>query len=118
MPLDSSRGPHTKCQHQPAPIAPPLLQVILKESLPGKQDSGKKELTLNGACRENIGTDMCVCWPSQERLASRQESLVVSGDLQEYETQIYVSLSTDEVDVLPSNNVPEWVTDAFKWLEA
>lgn len=118
MPVDSSRGPHTKCQHQPAPIAPPPLRVILKESLPGKQDSGKKELTLNGACSENIETDICVCWSSQERLDSRQDSLAVSGDLQEYETQIYVSLSMDEVDALPSNNVLEWVTDAFKWLEA
>lgn len=118
MPVDSSRGPHTKCQHQPAPIAPPPLRVILKESLPGKQDSGKKELTLNGACIENIGTDICVCWSSQERLDSRQDSLVVSGDLQEYEIQIYVSLSMDEVDALPSNNVLEWVTDASKWLEA
>lgn len=90
----------------------------MKESLPGKQDSGKKELTLNGACSEKIGTDICVCRSSQERLDSRQDSLAVSGDLQEYETQIYVSLSMDEVDALPSNNVLEWVTDAFKWLEA
>lgn len=34
---------------------------------------------------------------------------------QEYETQICVFLSTDEVDVLPGNTVLDWITDAFKW---
>lgn len=90
----------------------------MKESLSWKQDSGKKELTLNGAYNENTGTNICVCQPSHERLASRQDSLAASGDLQEYETQIYVSIFMAEVDVLPSNNVLDWVTDAFKWLEA
>lgn len=78
----------------------------MKESLPWKRDSGRKELALNGACSENTGTDICVCRPSQERReASRQDSLVVGGDLEEYESQIYVSVSIAEVDVLSSNNV-------------
>lgn len=36
--VDSSRDPHTKCQYQPAPKAPPPLWVVLKESLPWKWD--------------------------------------------------------------------------------
>lgn len=48
-------------------------------------------------------------------LAWGHDGLAVSGDLQEYETQICESLSRDEVDVLPGNIVLDWITDAFKW---
>lgn len=76
--------------------------------------------------KERTGSKCCMQCKRRDRhsrvpafpgtaLAGGQDSLAVSGDLQEYKTQICVSLSTDEVDVLPGNTVLDWITDAFKW---
>lgn len=96
--LLGSLTPNANISLLPKPL---LLFEWFSRSLCHGNETEKKELTLNSACSENTGTNICLCRHSQERLASRQDSLVVSGDLQEYKTQIFVSLSMAEV-VLPS----------------
>lgn len=59
-------------------------------------------------------TPVCACLP-RKGFSWGQDSLAVSGDLPEYETQICVSLSTEEGDVLPGDTAPDWIADAFKW---